>query len=80
LLTRLADFAEVWNELTGVTMDWKEMIAKIWHDQTGATAVEYGLILAMIFLAMITALEGFGASFDQLWTQTTQVLATAISA
>lgn len=80
MLTRLADFEEVWNELTGVTMDWKEMIAKIWHDQTGATAVEYGLILAMIFLAMITALEGFGASFDQLWTQTTQVLATAISA
>lgn len=64
----------------GVTMDWKEMIAKIWHDQTGATAVEYGLILAVIFLAMITALEGFGQSFDQLWTQTTQVLATAISA
>ena len=61
-------------------MDWKEMIAKIWHDQTAATAVEYGLILAVIFLAMVTALEGFGRIFDQLWTQTTQVLATAISA
>lgn len=66
--------------MTGVTMDWKEMIDQIWHDQAGATAVEYGLILAMIFLAMITALEGFGQSFQQLWTETTQVLANAISA
>jgi len=29
-------------------------------DTRGATAVEYGLILALIFLAMIGAVEGFG--------------------
>lgn len=62
----------------GVTMDWKEMIAKIWHDQTGATAVEYGLILAVIFLAMIGALGTFGQDFNTLWTQTTNILAAAM--
>lgn len=79
MLTRLADFVEVWNELTGVAMDWKEMIAKIWHDQTGATAVEYGLILALIFLAMIGGLEAFGQSFDQLWRDTSEVLTAAMN-
>ena len=34
----------------------------IFKDQRGATAVEYGLILAMIFLAMIGALTSFGTA------------------
>ncbi|MFN3991261.1 MAG: Flp family type IVb pilin [Erythrobacter sp.] len=61
-------------------MDWKEKIAAIWHDQTGATVVEYGLILAVIFLAMVGAAQAFGQTFIDLWTRTSDVLSTAIAA
>ncbi|HKR23670.1 MAG TPA: Flp family type IVb pilin [Allosphingosinicella sp.] len=36
-------------------------------DQSGATAVEYGLILAMVFLAMIGALSAVAGSTTEMW-------------
>ena len=38
------------------------------NDHTGATAVEYGMILAMIFLAMIGAVQAFGINAVEMWT------------
>ncbi|MFL0671151.1 MAG: Flp family type IVb pilin [Erythrobacter sp.] len=61
-------------------MSWKEKIATIWYDQTGATAVEYGLILAVIFLAMVGAAEAFGQTFINLWDTTSATLVTSIGA
>jgi pilus assembly protein Flp/PilA len=37
-------------------------------DKRGATAVEYGLILALVFLAMITAVQGFGSKTIGMWS------------
>ena len=43
-------------------------------DQRGATAVEYGLILAMIFLAMVGALTTVAGTTTEMWNYvTTQV-------
>ena len=39
----------------------------IFKDERGATAVEYGLILAMIFLAMITGVTQFGQTTINMW-------------
>jgi pilus assembly protein Flp/PilA len=39
----------------------------IFKDERGATAVEYGLILAMIFLAMVGALSLFAAESTEMW-------------
>lgn len=36
-------------------------------DTRGATAVEYGLIIAMIVIAMIFALQGFANSAIEMW-------------
>ena len=38
------------------------------RDERGATAIEYGLILALIFLAMLGALTAFGQSAIAMWT------------
>ena len=38
-------------------------------DDRGATAVEYGLILALIFLAMIVSVQGFASSAIGMWTK-----------
>lgn len=39
----------------------------IFKDQRGATAVEYGLILALIFLAMIGALTSVTSETIEMW-------------
>ena len=38
-------------------------------DISGATAVEYGLILALMFLAMVTAVEGVGTEVTSTWNE-----------
>jgi pilus assembly protein Flp/PilA len=40
---------------------------EISRDQKGATAVEYGLILALIFLAMVAGVVAVGTSTSDLW-------------
>jgi pilus assembly protein Flp/PilA len=39
----------------------------ILKDEKGATAVEYGLILALVFLAMIVGVQTFGATTREMW-------------
>jgi pilus assembly protein Flp/PilA len=60
-------------------MNWKGTIVKIWCDQTGATAVEYGLILALICLAMLTALQGVATNTVEMWENVTTIILTAIN-
>jgi pilus assembly protein Flp/PilA len=47
---------------------WKEMgeiqnrlILKFWRDETGATAIEYGLIATGISLAIVSVINGLGS-------------------
>lgn len=42
-------------------------IFAIFKDERGATAVEYGLILALIFLAMVGAVSQFGQTTINMW-------------
>jgi pilus assembly protein Flp/PilA len=42
-------------------------LLKIIKDQQGATAVEYGLILALIFLAMVGALTTVASTTTNMW-------------
>ncbi|MEI9926045.1 MAG: Flp family type IVb pilin [Bradyrhizobium sp.] len=42
----------------------KNLIARFVKDQSGATAIEYGLIAAGISLAIIAAVNGLGTSLN----------------
>ena len=42
-------------------------IFAIFKDRQGVTSVEYGLILAMVFLAMIGAVSLFGSTTIEMW-------------
>ena len=57
-----------------------KLIKLIGQDTRGATAVEYGLILALIFLAMIGAVTTFGTSTTAMWTNVSTKITSAISA
>ena len=56
-------FAELNREtLAGGQM--KHMLKKFWSDQSGATAIEYGLIAAGISLVIIVAVNGIGGKLN----------------
>lgn len=46
-----------------------KVIGKIWTDQSGATAVEYGLIASLIVIAMMVALQSVADENSNKWTQ-----------
>ncbi len=50
-------------------MPMRNFVKRIAGDISGATAVEYGLILAMIFLAMLMAVQNLEASTSSLWNR-----------
>jgi len=46
----------------------KSLIARFVKDESGATAIEYGLIAAGISLAIITVVNGLGSNLNTKFT------------
>ena len=46
----------------------KNLIARFVKDESGATAIEYGLIAAGIALAIITVVNGLGSNLNTKFT------------
>lgn len=44
-----------------------KMWCKLRSDKRGATAIEYGLIAALIVIAMMTALRALGGGANGMW-------------
>ncbi len=47
----------------------QKMTRRVRADQRGATAIEYGLIAALIVIAMIGGLTALGGGAGGLWTK-----------
>ena len=56
----------------------KRLIARFAADRTGATAVEYGLIVGLIALAIVGALTQFSGSFNQMMDRINAALTEAM--
>jgi pilus assembly protein Flp/PilA len=46
----------------------KRSLLKFWNDESGATAIEYGLIAAGISLAIIAVVNGLGTNLNDKFT------------
>jgi pilus assembly protein Flp/PilA len=46
----------------------KQIFLRFWSDESGATAIEYGLIAAGISLAIIAAVNGLGTTLNDKFT------------
>jgi pilus assembly protein Flp/PilA len=46
----------------------KEAIVRFWRDQSGATAIEYGLIAAGISIAILAVVNGLGTNLKNKYT------------
>lgn len=53
------------------------MLHAIWNDDTGATAIEYGLIAALIAVAIIVALETTGNEISATMTTVSDTMAAS---
>jgi pilus assembly protein Flp/PilA len=47
-------------------------------DRSGATAIEYGLIAALVSVAAIAALSAMGGSLDSMFTSVADTLSCAV--
>jgi pilus assembly protein Flp/PilA len=45
----------------------KALVQGFWNDESGATAIEYGLIAAGIALAIIAAVQGLGSTLNNVF-------------
>lgn len=52
---------------------------KFWQDESGATAIEYGLIAALIAVAIIGGASALGGSISGLFTGTDSEISNVIS-
>ncbi len=50
------------------------------RDESGATAIEYGLIAALVSVAAVVALENMGTSLENMFTTVSGKLDTAVGA
>jgi pilus assembly protein Flp/PilA len=46
----------------------RNLFQKFWADQSGATAIEYGLIAAGIALAIIAVVNGLGSNLNTMFS------------
>ena len=54
-----------------------KFIARLARDESGATAIEYGLIVALIFLAIIGGLSTFATNENAMYTHISNTIAGA---
>ncbi len=55
-----------------------DILKKIRKDESGATAIEYGLIAALVSVAAIGALSAMGASLNTMFQAVSNSLTTAV--
>lgn len=52
-------------------MSQGSIVKRLLKDQSGATAIEYGLIIAMISIALIVSMRGLALGVNAVWDSAT---------
>jgi pilus assembly protein Flp/PilA len=55
------------------------VIKRFVQDESGATAIEYGLIAALVSVAAILALQSLGGSLNSMFTRVSDTLGSAVA-
>ena len=55
-----------------------DILKKVLKDESGATAIEYGLIAALVSVAAIGALTAMGGSLQTMFTTVSNALTAAV--
>ena len=52
-------------------MPCRSIVMRILRDESGASAIEYGLIIAMISIALITTMQSLAVGVNSVWSTAT---------
>jgi pilus assembly protein Flp/PilA len=55
------------------------LVEEFRNDDSGATAIEYGLIVALIFLSIVAAVKEFSSSTSEMYDTIDDTLQSAIN-
>ena len=55
-------------------------LKRMFRDKSGATAIEYGLIAALVSVAAVVALQNLGSSLNTMFSTVSSQLDTAVAA
>lgn len=58
----------------------RNTIKRFIENESGATAIEYGLIAALVSVAAIAALQAMGGSLDAMFSSVSETLDDAVAA
>jgi len=56
------------------------IMKKLYRDETGATAIEYGLIAALLAVALMSTLGGLGQSLNDSFSKTSSAMSSSTAA
>ena len=56
----------------------KSSVSRFWRDERGATAIEYGLIVSLIFLVIVTAMTVFGNKSTNMYNMIATSIGNAV--
>jgi pilus assembly protein Flp/PilA len=62
-----------------LNMPCKNLFLRLLDDDSGATAIEYGLIIALISITMILSFQGLGLGLNGVWTNVDNAVTGATS-
>lgn len=54
--------------------DLRQLTERFARDESGATAIEYGLIVSLIFLAIVAAVRNYATSTQDMYSTITSAL------
>ena len=57
----------------------RQLLDKLLRDRSGATAIEYGLILGLIFLAMLGGVTALGNANISQWNLVSSQVSSAVA-
>jgi pilus assembly protein Flp/PilA len=57
----------------------KAFLKNLMNDADGATALEYGLILALLFIAVSSTIAGFADENGNIWNRVSNSMSNAVA-
>jgi len=57
----------------------RSYLSSFWRDERGATAIEYGLICALVFLVIVTSVTTFGNKTANIITTVSSKLSNVVN-
>jgi pilus assembly protein Flp/PilA len=52
---------------------WSKFARRLWRSERGATAIEYGLIAALIVVAIMTSIGSIGETVSEMWNDVADI-------